>query len=171
VSIPRRLGRIARGLVSNLQEDERFRETLRTGRERGEALRGAFEAALRGATEEWRSSEQRRAAGSAAGSTAGRAAEEQRGARERTSRGPSDGWRPSSAFPPRRYPPNVLAAYDRLGLMPGASIEEVDKKRRELVKRYHPDRFSEPEKRARAERITAEINAAHDAIERHLLRR
>jgi DnaJ-domain-containing protein 1 len=167
VSIPRRLGRIARGLVSNLQEDERFRETLRTGRERGEALRGAFEAALRGATEEWRSSEQRRAAGRAAG----RAAEEQRGARERTSEGPSDGWRPSSAFPPRRYPPNVLAAYGRLGLKPGASIEEVDKKRRELVKRYHPDRFSEPEKRARAERITAEINAAHDAIERHLLRR
>ncbi len=167
MSIPRRLGRIARGLVSNLQEDERFRETLRTGRERGEALRGAFEAALRGATEEWRSSEQRRTAGRAAG----RAAEEQRGARERTSGGPSDGWRPSSAFPPRRYPPNVLAAYDRLGLMPGASIEEVDKKRRELVKRYHPDRFSEPEKRARAERITAEINAAHDAIERHLLRR
>ena len=55
--------------------------------------------------------------------------------------------------------------------MPGTSIEEVDRKRRELVKRYHPDRFSEPEKRARAERITAEINAAHDAIERHLLRR
>ena len=55
--------------------------------------------------------------------------------------------------------------------MPGASIEEVDKKRRDLIKRYHPDRFSEPEKRVRAERITAEINAAHDAIERHLLRK
>ena len=159
MSIPRRLGRIARGFAASLQEDERFRETLRTGRERGEALRGAFEAALRGATEEWRSSEQRRAA------------EEQRGARERTSGERPDGWRPSSTFPPRRYPPNVLAAYDRLGLMPGASIEEVDKKRRELIKRYHPDRFSEPEKRVRAERITAEINAAHDAIERHLLRK
>jgi DnaJ-domain-containing protein 1 len=157
VSIPRRLGRLARGLVSNLQEDDRFRETLRTGRERTETLRSAFEAALRGASEEWRNAEERRAAEerrSAAGETGGR----------------SDGWRPSSAFP-RRYPPNVLAAYNRLGLMPGASIEEVDKKRRELVKRYHPDRFSEPEARARAERITAEINAAHDAIERHLLRK
>jgi len=164
VSIPRRLGRIARGFAASLQEDERFRETLRTGRERGEALRGAFEAALRGATEEWRSSEQRRAA------------EEQRGARERTSGERPNGWRPSSTFPPRRYPPrryvpNVVAAYNRLGLMPGASIEEADKKRRELIKRYHPDRFSEPEKRIRAERITAEINAAHDAIERHLLRK
>jgi DnaJ-class molecular chaperone len=153
VSIPRRLGRLARGLVSNLQEDERFRETLRTGRERGEALRGAFEAALRGASEEWRN------------------AEEQRRARERAAGERSDGWRPSATFPPRRYPANVLAAYDRLGLMPGASIEEVDKKRRELVKRYHPDRFSEPEARARAERITSEINAAHETIERHLRRR
>jgi DnaJ-class molecular chaperone len=150
VSIPRRLGRIARGFVSNLQEDGRFRETLRTGRERGEVLRGAFEAALRGASEEWRA------------------------ARESASRGNPDGWRTrdsSTTFAPRRHPPDVLAAYHRLGLMPGASIEEVDKKRRELIKRYHPDRFSEPEKRARAERVAAEINAAHDKIERHLLRK
>jgi DnaJ-domain-containing protein 1 len=150
VSISRRLGRLARGLVSNLQEDDRFRETLRAGRERGEVLRGAFEAALRSASEEWRN------------------AEEQRQARERTTGARSGGWRPSSAFPPRRYPPGVLAAYDRLGLVPGASIEEVDKKRRELIKRSHPDRFSEPDQRVRAERITAEINAAHDTIERHL---
>jgi DnaJ-domain-containing protein 1 len=150
VSIPRRLGRIARGFVSNLQEDERFRETLRTGRERGEVLRGAFEAALRGASEEWRA------------------------ARESASRGNPDGWRTrhsSTTFAPRRHPPDVLAAYHRLGLMPGASIEEVDKKRRELIKRYHPDRFSEPEKRAQAERVASEINAAHDTIERHLLRK
>jgi DnaJ-class molecular chaperone len=156
VSIPHRLGRIARGVVSNLQEDERFRETLRAGRERGEALRGAFEAALRGASEEWR------------------AAEERRAARERAYRENPDGWRTrasSTTFAPRRYPPDVLAAYERLGLTPSASIEEVDKKRRELIKRYHPDRFSEPEERARAERVTARINAAHDKIERHLLRR
>ena len=154
MSISRRLGRIARGLVTNLQEDERFRETLRAGRERGEALRGAFEAGLRGASEEWRAAERRRAA------------EERRTAAGEQTPG---GW--SSTFPPRRYQPNVLAAYNRLGLVPGASIEEADKKRRELIKRYHPDRFSEPDQRARAERITAEINAAHDTIERHLLRR
>jgi DnaJ-domain-containing protein 1 len=156
VSIPRRLGRIARGFVFNLQEDERFRETLRAGRERGQVLRGAFEAALRGASEEWRAAEERRATReSASGENPGR-------------------WRTrnsSTTFAPRRYPPDVLAAHDRLGLTPGASIQEVDKKRRELIKRYHPDRFSEPEKRARAERVTAEINAAHDRIERHLLRK
>ncbi len=162
MSIPRRLGRLARGFVSNLQEDERFRESLRPVRERSEVLRAAFEAALKGASEEWRRAEERRAAEEAA--SEGRA-DGQGDAGRRTS-----GWRPSSTAFPRRYPPNVLAAYNRLGLGPGASIEEVDKKRRELVKRYHPDRFSDPEKRARAERITAEINAAHDAIERHLRR-
>jgi DnaJ-domain-containing protein 1 len=154
VSIPRRLGRIARGFVSNLQEDERFRETLRPVRERGEALRGAFEAALRGASEEWRAAEERR--------TARESPSNPDGSRTRAS---------STTFAaPRRYPPDVLAAYNRLGLKPGTPIVEVDKKRRELIKRYHPDRFSDPEKRARAERITAGINAAHDRIERHLRR-
>jgi DnaJ-domain-containing protein 1 len=148
VSIPRRLGRLAQGFVSSLQEDERFRERLRIGRERSEALRGAFEAAWKGASEEWRRVEERRAAEEAAA--------------ERTS-----GWRSATTtFIPRRYPPDVLAAFDRLGLVPGASMEEVDGKRRDLVKRFHPDRFSDPEKRARAERVTSEINAAHDAIER-----
>ena len=161
MGIPRRLGRIARGLVSNLQEDERVRERLRVGRERTDALRGAFEAALKGATEEWRRAEERRAAEEGAA-----------GAGERADGRRATGWRPSSAtFSPRRYPPNVMAAYNRLGLSPGSPMEEVDRKRRELVKRYHPDRFSEHDKRARAERITAEINAAHDAIERHLLRK
>ena len=157
MSIPRRLGRLAQGFVSSLQEDERFRERLRTSRERSEALRGAFEAAWKGASEEWRRAEERRAA--------------EESSRTRSQERPS-GWRATATtFAPRRYPPNVLAAYDRLGLAPGASMEEVDRKRRELVKRFHPDRFSDPEKRVRAERVTAEINAAHDAIERHILRK
>jgi DnaJ-domain-containing protein 1 len=152
VSIPRRLGRLAQGFVSSLQEDERFRERIRSGRERSEALRGAFEAAWKGASEEWRRAEERRAAQEAAA-------------------GGSSAWRAATTtFTPRQYPPHVLSAYDRLGLVPGAPMEEVDRKRRELVKRFHPDRFSDPEKRLRAERVTAEINAAHDAIERYLRR-
>jgi DnaJ-domain-containing protein 1 len=149
VSIPRRLGRLAQGFVSSLQEDERFRERLRTSRERSDALRGAFEAAWKGASEEWRRSEERRATEEAAS--------------QRTS-----AWRSATTtFTPRKYPANVLAAYNRLGLVPGASMEEADRKRRELVKRFHPDRFSDPEKQVRAERVTAEINAAHDTIERN----
>ena len=149
MSIPRRLGRLAQGFVSSLQEDERFRERIRSGRERSEALRGAFEAAWKGASEEWRRAEERRAAQEAAA-------------------GGSSAWRAATTtFTQRQYPPHVLSAYDRLGLVPGAPMEEVDRKRRELVKRFHPDRFSDPEKQVRAERVTAEINAAHDAIERY----
>ena len=143
-----------------MQEDERFRERLRTGRERSEALKGAFEAAWKGASEEWRRAEERRISEEEASEYA-----ESSRPRDRTS-----GWKSTATtFAPLRYPPNVLAAYNRLGLAPGASMEGVDRKRRELVKRFHPDRFSDPEKRVRAERVTAEINAAHDAIERHVL--
>ena len=166
MSIPRRLGRLASGFLSTLQEDERVRERLRNGRERSETLRVAFEAALRGAQDELRRAEERRRAegGNPAGTTSG--------GRERGSFGnrPS-GWASSGTFAPLRYPPNVLSAYQRLGLVPGVSMDEVDRKRRELVKKFHPDRFPDPEKRARAERLTAEINAAHDAIERHVQRK
>ncbi len=171
MSIPRRLGRLARGFVLNLQEDDRLRETLRTGRERGETLRdsfgGAFEAAWRGAAEEWRTAEEERQA------------EEQQdpGERDTGERGqgrPRDGsgrrGYSSTTFAPRKFPPPVLKAYERLDLLPGSGLEEISRKRRELIKRYHPDRFSEPDKRVRAERLTAEINAAHDTISRYLTR-
>ncbi len=173
MSIPRRLGRLARGFVSTLQDDDRFRETLRSGRERGETLRdtfgGAFSAAWRGAAEEWRAAEERheeekRAHEQAADDHASR----ERNAESRTSGGREGNWRSAaSGFVPRKYPLNVLSAYNRLGLDPGATIEEVHRKRRELVKRFHPDRFTDAGKRVKAERLTAEINGAHDAIIRH----
>ena len=158
MGIPRRLGRLARGFVSTLQEDEqlneRVRETIRSGRESGESLRHAVGAAWRGAAEEWRSSgEEGQRSGLGDGQESG--AKTEAGARQRRN------------WIPRRYPPEVLTAYERLGLQTGADIEEVHRKRRELVKRYHPDRFSDPEKRAKAERLTARINAAHDTIRRH----
>lgn len=176
MSIPRRIGRLASGFLSTLQEDERVRERLRTGRERGETLRGAFEAALRGAQEELRRQEERRrreaggTAGAASGSASGSAATDARRRRQGAGNRAS-GWASAGTFAPLKYPPNVLSAYDRLGLVPGVPMGEVDRKRRDLVKKFHPDRFSDPGKRVRAERVTAEINAAHDAIERHTKRR
>lgn len=152
MSLGRRLGRLARGFVSNVN-DERLKETIRAGRERGETLKDAFGAAWRGAAEEWR------------------AAEEGYTGEQQPSGSHTYGWSTSSTrYTPRKYPPEVLSAYHRLGLGAGASPEEVRKKRRELVKRYHPDRFVDPEQRKRAERLTAEINAAHDVLERYLLR-
>ena len=165
----RRLGRLARGFVSKNIGEERFKETVRFGRERGETLKDAFGAAWRGAAEEWRAAEQRRAAEQ-------EATGESRSSTERASSRTSS-WRPSApwrdaapGYVPRRYPPEVLLAYHKLDLSPGDGLEAVNKKRRELVKRHHPDRFVEPDKRVRAERLTAEINAAHDVIERYLLR-
>lgn len=187
MSFSRRLGRMARGFVGNLQDDDRLRETVRVGRERGETIRDtfgeAFTAAWRGAAEEWRAAEeeyrreeQRERDGGPQGERGGersssesqRSAGEQRsGGQQRFSTGGSASGQNASTFAPRKYPPKVVSAYNRLGLMPGASREEVSQKRRELVKRYHPDQFSDPEKRLRAERITAEINAAHDTIGKH----
>lgn len=184
MSIPRRLGRIARGFVSNLQEDERFNEAIRSGRRSTESLKGALGDAWRGASDEWRTSEEQRKMdeeNAAEDPNYGRREQESREKnRERNreefraaSSSGSSGWRStaSSAFTGIKYPPEVLRGYDRLGLVPGASLSEVDKKRRELIKKYHPDRFPDPDKRARAERVSAEINAAHDKIERHLLKR
>ena len=166
MSIPRRLGRLARGFVSNI-DDERLRETIRAGRERGETLKGAFEAAWRGAAEEWRAAEERASREEASEEEASR----ERYSEKRTSERRAYGWRPSSTrYAPRQYPPDVIAAYNKLDLGPGASLEEVRRKRRELVKRYHPDRFADPGLRKRAEGLTAEINAAYDAIELYLLR-
>jgi DnaJ-domain-containing protein 1 len=156
VSLGRRLGRLARGFVSNIS-DERLRETIGIGRERSETLKGAFQAAWRGATEEWRAAEER--------------ASRERASEERASEEPVNEWYSSSTrYAPKKYPPNVITAYQRLNLGPGTNLEEVNRKRRELVKRYHPDRFVDSEQRKRAERLTAEINAAHDTIERYLLR-
>jgi hypothetical protein len=163
LSIPRRLGRLARAFVSNINDD-RLRETVRVGRERGETLKDALGAAWRGAAEEWRSVAEERASeeeDQATGRSAGRARERWSEAR----------WTASSPlYTLRQYPPHVLAAYHRLGLDTGSALDEANRKRRELVKRYHPDRFVEPNQRARAERLTAEINAAHDIIERHFTR-
>ena len=157
MSLGRRLGRLARGFVSKNVGEDRFKETVRYGRERGETLKDAFGAAWRGASEEWRAAEQRRRA------------EEEASGRPATERSTRASWRgAASGYVPRRYPPEVLVAYHKLGLNPGDGIEAVNRKRRELVKRHHPDRFVEPDQRVRAERLTAEINAAHDVLERYL---
>ncbi len=163
MSIPRRLGRLARGIASNLGEDERFQDRIRSSRMRGEVLRDALGAAWRGASEEWKAAEARRLAEEA------EYAEERVVEDKTASESPKSGRR-ATRFVPRRYPAEVLRAYARLDLGPGVPLEEVHKKRRELVKKYHPDRFSDPEKRTKAERVTAEINSAHDTISRHATR-
>lgn len=192
MSLPRRLGRFARGFVAGVSEDSHassydpakpsFEDYLRTSRRRSENLKDALGVAWRSASEEWRIREEQRI----------REEAEEREAYEREMRdrgsfgSPSSGYeqRPpgfgermrervrdrvrddSQPFIPKKYSPEVLKAYDRLDLLPGTEFAEVDRKRREMVKKFHPDRFTDPDKRLRAERVTAEINAAYDLIKR-----
>ena len=169
MSLGRRLGRLARGFVSKNVGEERFKETVRYGRERGETLKDALGAARRAAAEEWRAAEERRRA--AEEEAADERTTTERRSSSRASWRPSGAWRDvAPGYIPKKYPPEVLVAYHKLGLNPGDGIEAANRKRRELVKRHHPDRFVEPDQRARAERLTAEINAAHDVLERYLLK-
>lgn len=191
MSLPRRFGRFARGFVSGVSEGSEpsagsdfdrskpsFEDYLRTGKRRGENLRDALEVAWRSASEEWRRAEEKRI----------REEQEEAARREREEYPSSDRTRPEAEagfgarmrervrervkddsrppFTVRKYSPEVLKAYDRLGLLPGTGAQEVDRKRREMIKKFHPDRFTDPEKRIRAERVTSEINAAHDLIVR-----
>ena len=170
MSLGRRLGRLARGFVSKNIGEERFKETVRYGRARGETLKDALGAARRAAAEEWRASEERRRAAEDEAIGERPTAEEEQRSSSRASWRTSGAWRNvAPGYTPKKYPPEVLVAYHKLGLSPGEGLEAANRKRRELVKRHHPDRFVEPDKRARAERLTAEINAAHDVVERYLL--
>ncbi|MCB9229149.1 MAG: J domain-containing protein [Deltaproteobacteria bacterium] len=62
----------------------------------------------------------------------------------------------------RRYENEMdLKYYSNLELPPGSSPEEIKRSYRQLLKRYHPDRFHlQPDQRALAEEITAGLNEA-----------
>ena len=54
--------------------------------------------------------------------------------------------------------------YEVLGLKEGASIDEIKKAYRELVKKYHPDRYMDNPLSDLAEEKLREINEAYDAL-------
>ncbi|MGI6153872.1 MAG: DnaJ domain-containing protein [Christensenellaceae bacterium] len=55
--------------------------------------------------------------------------------------------------------------YEVLGVSEHATDEEIKKAYRQLVKKYHPDRFAkEPEKQAAAAEKLKQVNAAYDMI-------
>jgi DnaJ-class molecular chaperone len=88
--------------------------------------------------------------------------------------GASEEWRErTEAAKARRSdaPKRVREAYGRLGLRVDSRLEAADRARRELIKKYHPDRFPDPDQQRRAAQVTAEINAAHDTIRRYLMRK
>ncbi len=56
---------------------------------------------------------------------------------------------------------DIYRAYEVLGLMPGASQEEIKQAYRQLVKIWHPDGFTDAVKKQKAEERIKIINAAY----------
>lgn len=59
-------------------------------------------------------------------------------------------------------------AYSMLGLKPGASPTEVKQAYRRLVKIWHPDQFSYPQKKQEAEQKIKQINEAYNKLKSDL---
>lgn len=59
---------------------------------------------------------------------------------------------------------DVKSAYYILGLEPGASVDKIKQAYRQLVKIWHPDCFSDPEKKQQAEKKIKTINEAYDLL-------
>lgn len=72
------------------------------------------------------------------------------------------GSRPSR---PRSSEADRLRWYRTLELEPGASLEEIRRSYRRLLKQYHPDRFAkDPEKYKVATEVTRNITTAYDGL-------
>ena len=62
-------------------------------------------------------------------------------------------------------PDELRSAYAVLGLQPGASLQEVRQQFKNLVRRWHPDRFAnDPQGRAEANDRLRVINSAYSTI-------
>ncbi|MBW4506455.1 MAG: J domain-containing protein [Scytonematopsis contorta HA4267-MV1] len=63
-----------------------------------------------------------------------------------------------------RERPDVYHAYSILGLSIGASQDEIKQAYRDLVKIWHPDRFTDVEQKLQAEEKIKQINAAYEKL-------
>lgn len=73
-----------------------------------------------------------------------------------------------TAPPPAATRPQ-LTDYEILGIEPSASPEDIQKAWRELIRKYHPDKFSDPQFAAMkelAEEQTKQINAAYQRLKK-----
>lgn len=61
----------------------------------------------------------------------------------------------------------IQAAYQKLGVAPGSSLDLAKKRYRQLAMVWHPDRMPTPEGRRTAEEELKQINNAFDCIKKH----
>lgn len=147
MSITRRIFDIARANITD------FGQAFR----KGDALDGLSEEERRALDED--------AEKETVGAKAGRRARQVRDAAEEArSQAKADGNAPP---PPRRGSTEAerLRWYRTLELAPGATLEEVRKSYRRLLKQYHPDKFhKDPEKYKVATEVTRNITVAYEGL-------
>lgn len=80
-------------------------------------------------------------------------------------RGAGRRWEPPPP-PPPPPPDDTAQALQILGLGPAASWEEVVTRFRQLSREHHPDRFTDPARKAEAERMFKRITEAYHHLER-----
>lgn len=65
----------------------------------------------------------------------------------------------------------LLQYYANLELSPGASLEDVKRAYKELIKRYHPDKHAkDPERSRAATELVQSLTKAYEALSKHLER-
>ena len=65
--------------------------------------------------------------------------------------------------------PDIKKCFEILGVSPGASDEEIKEAVRDLVKVWHPDRFSgDPRLQQKAQEKLKEINKAYEAVKAYI---
>ena len=64
--------------------------------------------------------------------------------------------------------PTVAKHYIVLELPYGAPLPEVRAAYKRMMKKYHPDKFQDPERRAAATELVKKINEAYSGLVRHL---
>ncbi|MCB9601135.1 MAG: DnaJ domain-containing protein [Sandaracinus sp.] len=65
----------------------------------------------------------------------------------------------------------VLQWYANLELAPGAQLDEIDAAYERLVRKFHPERHREPERKKAAEKLLLRLEAARDGLKAYARRR
>lgn len=90
-------------------------------------------------------------------------------------RGPSAGVSQKKPSPPgwldEHEAAQVLQWYANLELAPGARLEDIDAAYERLVRKYHPERHRDPERRRAAEKLVASLESAREGLKAYVRRR
>lgn len=100
--------------------------------------------------------------------------EEAQRRRKARARGETPG-APKKPSPPgwlnEREAAQVLQWYANLELAPGARLEDIDAAYERLVRKYHPERHRDAERKRAAEKLIASLEVAREGLKAYVRRR